>query len=196
MNSQVSNIVIMLVMMQASRRIDMENETNIFYIRAAYGTSFIIGFLIYQFARRKIISRNDITELKYKHKEQGTNKEVEIVTTVKEYDLQEIDAAIKSTFTNLAMMGFMHLYMKYTNPLFMQSISPIKSALEHNEVQIHLFSKAATGDLKRPFKTPSLMDSFMNAGAGATAQSADVDEELPKIEEIVEDKAAEGIKTE
>ena len=63
------------------------------------------------------------------------------VTTVRDYDLKEIDSAIKSIYTGMAMMGFMHLYLKYTNPLFMQSISPVKSALEHNEVKIHLFGK-------------------------------------------------------
>ena len=46
------------------------------------------------------------------------------------------------------MMSFMHLYMKYTNPLFMQSISSLKSALESNIVKIHLFGVPASGDLK------------------------------------------------
>lgn len=53
-------------------------------------------------------------------------------------------------------MAFMHLYMKYTNPLLMQSILPFKSALEQNIVQIHVLGKAASGDLKRPFKAASM----------------------------------------
>lgn len=44
----------------------------------------------------------------------------------------------------------------------------MKSALEHNEVKIHLFGKPATGDLKRPFKAPSLF-----GGMGQTGPKTD-----------------------
>ncbi|KAG0674846.1 phosphate transporter (Pho88), partial [Kluyveromyces marxianus] len=103
--------------------------------------------------------KNDLTTLKYVTPPNplgGQTEEKLEVTTVRDYDLQQIDSSIKSIYTGLAMMGFMHLYMKYTNPLFMQIVSPVKSALEHNEVQIHVFNKPATGDLKRPFKAPSM----------------------------------------
>lgn len=63
------------------------------------------------------------------------------------------------------MMAFMHLYMKYTNPLLIQSVLPVKSALEQNIVQIHVFGKPASGDLKRPFKVASL---FGPSGGAAT----------------------------
>lgn len=196
MNPQVTNIVVMLVMMQASRKIDMENEQNIFYIRVLYAVCFAITFGIYQLARRAIVAKNDTTELKFKHKEPSSKQEVDVVTTVKEYDLREVDNAIKGIFQSLAMMGFMHFYMGYVNPLFMQSISPVKSALEHNEVQINLFGKPAVGPLKRPFKTPSMFENLMNAGTGAQAPGTDVDDDLPKIEEINDDVAAEGVKAE
>ncbi|KAL3233796.1 SRP-independent targeting protein 3 [Nakaseomyces bracarensis] len=167
-NSQVSNIIIMLVMMQVSRRIDMEDPTNILYIRIAYCTSMVLSFLIYQYARSKIVAKNDLTTMKYVEPTspfsgealEKNQKEKFNVTTVKDYDLKEIDGAIKSIYTGVMMMGFMHFYMGYVNPLFMQSISPIKSALEHNEVKIHVFNKPATGDLKRPFKAASLFGGF------------------------------------
>ncbi|SCU92364.1 LAMI_0E09978g1_1 [Lachancea mirantina] len=163
MNPQVSNLVIMLAMMQVSRRLDMEDPTVILYVRIAYVTSVTLAFLVYQYARSKIVSKNDLTTLKYVSPPNAMAGQQEgklEVTTVKDYDLKEIDSAIKSIYTGLAMMGFMHLYMKYTNPLLMQSISPIKSALEHNEVKIHLFGKPASGDLKRPFKAPSMFGGF------------------------------------
>lgn len=154
----------MLVMMQASRRIDMEDPTNILYIRIAYCTAMAVSFLIYQYARAKIVAKNDLTTMKYVEPTspfssealEKNQKEKFNVTTVKDYDLKEIDSAIKSIYTGMMMMGFMHLYMGYVNPLFMQIISPVKSALEHNEVKIHVFGKAATGDLKRPFKAQSM----------------------------------------
>lgn len=75
----------------------------------------------------------------------------------------------------------MHLYMKYTQPLFIQGIMPLKSLFDSKvrpslcsfvcrkqailmykrvEVQIlkiHLFGQPATGDLKRPFEAPAGM---------------------------------------
>lgn len=63
----------------------------------------------------------------------------------------------------IGMMAFMHIYMKYTNPLFIQSIMPLKSALESNIVKVHVFGKAASGDLKRPWKASGFMGA---AGAG------------------------------
>lgn len=149
----------MLIMMQISRRLDMEDPTIILYVRIAYVASVVITWSIYSYARAQIVKKNDLTTLKYVTPPNplgGQTEEKLEVTTVRDYDLQQIDSAIKSIYTGLAMMGFMHLYMKYTNPLFMQIVSPVKSALEHNEVQIHVFNKPATGDLKRPFKAPSM----------------------------------------
>lgn len=99
----------------------------------------------------------------------GSSEEGKLVTTtIQAYDAQQIKAAFRSQFMGLAMMGFMHLYMKYTNPLLIQSIIPFKSAIEANLVQIHLLGKPASGDLKRPFKQPA---GFMSALQNGAAQS-------------------------
>lgn len=59
---------------------------------------------------------------------------------------------IRSTLTSVAMMGFLHLYMQYTQPLFVQALMGLKSLYESNEVKIYVLGKAPEGDLKRPFK--------------------------------------------
>lgn len=164
MNPAISNLAIMLIMMQVSRRIDMEDPDIKFYIRVGYLSCQFIALAIYLFTKAKINSKNDLTTLKYvepANPMSGESQPKPVVTTVKEYDLKQVDSQIKSVFTGLAMMGFMHLYMKYTNPLFMQSISAVKSALESNIVKIHVFGKPATGDLKRPFKAaPGFLQSL------------------------------------
>lgn len=163
MNPAISNLAIMLIMMQVSKRLDFENPDTVFYVRCAYATATIATLSIYLFARYTILKKNDLTTLKYVSPPNTMAGETEgklTVTTVKEYDLQQVQQSIRGIFTSLAMMGFMHLYMKYTNPLVMQSISPVKSALESNIVQIHLFGKAASGDLKRPFKAASMFSGF------------------------------------
>lgn len=84
-----------------------------------------------------------------------------VTTTVMEYDKQQLRQLIKTQMMGVGMMGVMHLYFKYTNPLLIQSIIPLKSAFEANLVKIHVFGKPATGDLQRPFKAAN---SFMNQG--------------------------------
>jgi len=78
-----------------------------------------------------------------------------VTTTVKDYDLQETAKAMKGLFTvshfgqlatpctcncreliqiivtqGIAFMGFLHVYMKYTQPLFIQAIMTLKGVLE------------------------------------------------------------------
>lgn len=50
------------------------------------------------------------------------------------------------------MMGFLHIYMKYTQPLFIQGLMGLKNLYDAKLVQIHILGKPAEGDLKRPFK--------------------------------------------
>jgi len=51
------------------------------------------------------------------------------------------------------MMGFLHIYLKYTQPLFVQAIMAFKSLYEAKTVKIHVLGQKADGDLKRPFKS-------------------------------------------
>lgn len=83
----------------------------------------------------------------------GTGEEPKLVTTtIQEYDTQQLKSSFKSQMMGIVMMGVMHLYFKYTNPLVIQSIIPLKTALESNLVKVHLYGQPASGDLKRPWK--------------------------------------------
>lgn len=99
----------------------------------------------------------------------GSTEEGKLVTTtVHAYDTQQLRSAFRGQLMGVGMMAFMHIYLKYTNPLLIQSIIPVKSAFESNLVKIHLFGQPAIGDLKRPFKQPQ---GFMSAMQGGAAQS-------------------------
>jgi len=54
----------------------------------------------------------------------------------------------------LAMMLFLHFYMKFTQPLFIQGLMGLKGIFEAKPVALYIFNKPAEGDLKRPFKQP------------------------------------------
>ena len=174
MNPAVSNLVLMLVMMQVSKKFDWENPSTIFYVRVLYVSSITLCLSLYLFVRQRVLSKNDLTTLKYFNEPNAMSGETErklVVTTVKDYDLQQVNSQIKSIFTGMAMMGFMHLYMKYTNPLLSQSINPIKSAFESKIVKIHLFNQEAKGDLVRPFKAASLF----GGAAGSTTDKQSIE---------------------
>ena len=90
-----------------------------------------------------------------------------VTTTIHAYDRAQLQTAMKGQLVGIAIMGFMHLYMKYTNPLLVQSILPVKGLLEGNLAKIHLFGKSASGDLKRPWKAGGgLMSALQGQGAG------------------------------
>lgn len=96
----------------------------------------------------------DLTTLKYvEPPPMGSGEEPKLVTTtVQEYDRTQLKNLYKSQMMGIGMMAVMHLYFKYTNPLLIQSIIPLKGAFEGNLVKIHLLGQPATGDLKRPWK--------------------------------------------
>ncbi|QPG76415.1 hypothetical protein FOA43_003804 [Brettanomyces nanus] len=178
MNPAVTNLVLMLVTMQVSRKLNFEDPTVLFYVRAAFITGTLLTLAIYCYTRYLITSKNDLTTLKYVEPPNTMAGETEsklVVTTVKDYDLAQLQSAIKGVFTSIAMTGFMHLYMKFANPLVMQSISPVKGALENKEVQIHIFHKAASGDLKRPFKAAPGLFSGMTGQNSVKTDKASIE---------------------
>lgn len=51
-------------------------------------------------------------------------------------------------------MVFLHLYMKFTQPLFIQGLMGLKGIYEAKPFALYILNKPAEGDLKRPFKQP------------------------------------------
>jgi hypothetical protein len=119
---------------------------------------------------RQRLSVADLTTLKYVEPAPvGSSEEPKLVTTtINAYDSSQLKQLFRSQAMGVAMMAFMHLYMKYTNPLLVQSIIPLKSALESNLAKIHIFGQPASGDLKRPFKAAA---GFMSSLQGGGVQS-------------------------
>jgi len=84
-----------------------------------------------------------------------------VTTTVHSYDIQQLRGLWKAQLMGVGMMAVMHLYFKYTNPLLIQSIIPLKGAFEGNLVKVHVFGQPAVGDLKRPWKAAAGMMGMM-----------------------------------
>lgn len=96
----------------------------------------------------------------------STEEPKAVTTTVHAYDRQQLKGLFKSQLMGLGMMGVMHIYFKYTNPLLIQSIIPLKGAFEGNLVKVHLLGQPAVGDLKRPWKAAAGMMGALQQGQG------------------------------
>lgn len=197
-------------MMIISRFLDFENVIILNVVRMMYFSSMTISLIILQLTKWKIQRQNDLTVLKYVAKDsnsmfnldaaevdptnENSNGERLHVISVRDYDLSEINSALKSLTNNLAVMLFMHLYLKYSNPLFMQCISPIKSTLENKVVKIVLFNHKDTGFLKRPFKTQPMFggDSGKNSAGSMMSMMSGGDIKTDKKTIETYEKAGNG----
>ncbi|KAJ5566739.1 phosphate transporter [Penicillium hispanicum] len=152
---QVTNLAIILVMMQLAKKVPFDNPDVLMLVRGMYVLSNVIILGVYLYTQAQINKKKDMSTLKYvEPAPMGTGEEPKPVTTTNmDYDKSQLRQLMRSQLMGVGMMGVMHLYMKYTNPLLIQSIIPLKGAFEANLVKIHLFGKPATGDLARPFKT-------------------------------------------
>lgn len=151
----MQNLVVTLGVMQIARKINFDDPNILFYVRTLYITSNIIIAIAYFIQYSKIQRKNDLTTLKYVEPAapmSGKTVPELITTTVKEYDMLELQKAAKSALMGVGMMAVMHVYFKFTQPLLVQSILPVKNAFETKLAAIHVFGKPASGDYKRPFK--------------------------------------------
>lgn len=89
----------------------------------------------------------------------STEEPKTVTTTIHAYDQSQVRQAWRGQLMGVGMMAVMHVYFKYTNPLLIQSIIPLKSALEGNLAKIYVFGKPASGELKRPWKAGGFMQS-------------------------------------
>ena len=169
-----------------SKKIPFDDPQVLLGVRVLYVVSNLVILGIYLYIQMKINSKKgalhllcttlvsfsltatmiDLTTLKYvEPPPMGSAEEPKLITTtVHSYDLQQLKGMYKSQLMGIGMMGFMHLYMKYTNPLLIQSIIPLKGAFEGNLMKIHLFGSPAIGDLKRPWKSAGGMMGMGGAG--------------------------------
>ncbi|KAJ5765213.1 Phosphate transporter (Pho88) [Penicillium odoratum] len=160
---QITNLAIILVMMQLAKKVPFENPDVLMAVRGLYLLSNLIILAINLYTQFKINQKKDMTTLKYvEPATMGTGEEGKPVTTTNmDYDKGQVRQMFRTQLMGVGMMAVMHFYMKYTNPLLIQSIIPLKGAFESNLVKIHVFGKPATGDLARPFKNAG---GFMSQG--------------------------------
>ncbi|KAJ7065214.1 inorganic phosphate transporter [Mycena amicta] len=172
MNAAVSNLVISLGVMQLARKIPFDDPEVLYYVRVGYVSMQILVLSIYYYISMKIKSKNDQTVLKYVDAANPMTQEPGqlVNTTVRDYDLMETSKLLRSVYMGVAMMAFMHGYMKFTQPLFVQTVMATKSLYDATPFKIHVLGIKAEGDLKRPWKAAGGM--FGGAGGPQTDNAA------------------------
>ncbi|RSH85848.1 uncharacterized protein EHS24_004028 [Apiotrichum porosum] len=178
MNPAITNLAVSLGAMQIARRLPTDDPQVVMYLRAGYVGAQALSFLIYYYVTMKIRSKNDLTVIKYVQPKSPMNPDAKdelVTTTVRDYDLAETGKAMKALFTGMAFMAFLHLYMGYIPPLFVQGITTLKGVLESNEAKLHIWGQKAEGPLARPFKTaPGLMEQFTGGASGPQTDAASI----------------------
>ncbi|KAL2131778.1 hypothetical protein VTI74DRAFT_4628 [Chaetomium olivicolor] len=174
LSPQITNLLIILGTMQVAKRIAFDDPHVLNLCRALYVASNLIILGIYIYLKTVIDKKKDMTTLKYvEPAPMGSSEEGKLVTTtVHAYDVAQLKNLMRSQGMGVLMMGVMHLYFKYTNPLLIQSIIPLKSALEANLTKIHLWGQPAVGDLKRPFKQAGGLMSGLQSGTAQADKKA------------------------
>ncbi|KAJ9160782.1 Phosphate transporter [Coniochaeta hoffmannii] len=174
LSPQITNLLIILGMMQVSKRIPFDDPNVLNMCRAGYVISNLIILGITLYIKSVVDKKKDLTTLKYvEPAPMGSSEEPKLVTTtVHAYDLAQVKTMLRSQMMGVAMMGVMHFYFHYTNPLLIQSIIPLKGAFESNMTKIHLFGQPATGELKRPFKQAAGLMSGLSGGAAQSDRAA------------------------
>ncbi|KAI9653845.1 MAG: hypothetical protein M1821_006876 [Bathelium mastoideum] len=159
LNPQITNLVIILFFMQASKKIPFDDPRVLAGVRILYVVSNLLIAGLYLYVQQQVNKKKDMTVIKYvEPPPMGSQEEPKpVTTTIHAYDLQQLKTLFKGQLMGVGMMAVMHLYFKYTNPLLIQSIIPLKGAFESNLVKIHVLGQPASGDLKRPWKQSGMM---------------------------------------
>ncbi|KAJ7089708.1 inorganic phosphate transporter [Mycena belliarum] len=180
MNPAIQNLVISLGVMQVARKIPFEDPDILNYTRVGYIAVQVIVLGIYYYVSMKVKSKNDQTVLKYVDAANPMTSEPGqlVTTTVRDYDLSETSKLLRSVYMGILMMGFLHGYMKYTQPLFVQALMGLKGLYEAVPVKVHIFGHKAEGDLKRPWKAAGGM---FGAAAGPQTDNAAITEAEKRV---------------
>ncbi|KAJ9115640.1 hypothetical protein QFC20_000967 [Naganishia adeliensis] len=178
-NPAVTNLLFSLGAMQLAKRLPLQDEDFIMKLRIGYVSAQVLSVAIYFFIMQKIKKKNDLTTIKYVQPASPMSQEQGglVTTTVKDYDLAETGKLMRGLLIGIAFMGFLHVYMGYTQPLFIQAIMTLKGVFESKPAMLYLWGKKAEGDLSRPFKTGGgLMDSLTGGAGGVQTDAASIKE--------------------
>ncbi|KAJ9078758.1 phosphate transporter (Pho88) [Entomophthora muscae] len=147
---------LVLGLSQVARFLDVSNPAILWSVRAIYALTTSAFYFILFYCHKEIIRQNDSKEISYVEKpsmlvDEG-NGAVTIIATHCEYDSDELKKFARNSFLSVAISVFLHFKFGYLQPIFIQSVMPLKNLMSNPIVRIHLLKHPAEGVLRRPFK--------------------------------------------
>ncbi|KAI9496877.1 inorganic phosphate transporter Pho88 [Zychaea mexicana] len=185
--SPIFNMLFVIGSMQLSKRINWDDPDTLLYARVGYYSAQVLVVIMAYMLMHLIKKRNDTRPLRYVPQAspslmnpQPATESEPVTTTNVEYDVSQVKQFIQSTMSSILMISAMHWYFKFTQPLVLQSILPVKNLLTHKVALIHLWGDAPEGDLKRPFKSESPFAALLGgAGGNDTTESSSSTDAAP-----------------
>ncbi|KAF9199236.1 hypothetical protein BGZ49_010675, partial [Haplosporangium sp. Z 27] len=189
----IMNMALVMGSMQITNRLDLEDTKTKQLILGAYVAAQALVLGVSYVIKRRIISKKDTTVLKYMEQPKPlSGEQAKLVTTTNmAYDLEQNAQAQKQALFGLILMVFLHFQFGVIRPLVVQSILPVKNALQSKWAQVHLFGKPAEGDLKRPWKADNPF-AALTGGDNASSEA----EEKAAIKKAEKAEAKSGGKSE
>ncbi|KAF8928209.1 hypothetical protein BGZ58_009817 [Dissophora ornata] len=196
-DQMIMNMAIVMGSMQITNRLDLEDTKTQQLILGVYVVAQSIVLGISYIIQRRIQSKKDTTVLKYLDQPKAfSGEEPKLITTTNmAYDLEQNAQAQKQALIGLGVMLFLNYQFGVIRPLVVQSILPVKNALQSKFAQVYLFNKPAEGDLKRPWKADN---PFAALSGGHDEKQSEAAEKaaIKKAEKKAESKAGSGSKSE
>ncbi|CAO3697614.1 unnamed protein product [Rhizopus microsporus] len=151
------NVGFLLVSMQLAKKVNWNDPDVLTMARIGYYSAQLLVVAMAYGLITLIRKKNDTTVLTYTPPAKpgfgapAPSAPETVTTTIRDYDIDQVKQFIQSTLTSVLIISLMHWQFKFTQPLLMQSIMPIKNFLTHKEALIHLWGDKPEGSLARPF---------------------------------------------
>ncbi|KAG1143108.1 hypothetical protein G6F37_001383 [Rhizopus arrhizus] len=162
------NIGFLLICMQLAKKVDWNDPDVLTMARIGYYSAQALVVAAAYGLIAIIKKKNDTTVLTYSPPskpsfgQSAPSAPETISTTIRDYDIDQVKQFIQSTVTSIFIISLMHWQFKFTQPLLMQSLMPIKNLLTHKEALIHLWGDAPEGNLARPFTAENPLGGLAN----------------------------------
>ncbi|KAG0002875.1 hypothetical protein BGZ65_002246, partial [Modicella reniformis] len=186
------NMALVMGSMQITNRLDLEDLKTKQIIIGVYLAAQVIVLGISFIIQYRIRSKKDTTVLKYLDEPKAfSGEQAKVITTTNmDYDLEQNNQARKQVLIGLALMVFLYFKFGVIRPLVVQSILPVKNALQSKWAQVHLFGKPAEGELRRPWKADNPFAAL--SGAAQEPRSEVAEKAAIKRAEKAEGKASKS----
>lgn len=201
LNNQFASMAILLILVQVIRRLDLTSSTSINIIRLCYLCSQLLSVAFLFYIRSLIVKKADKSEkvevdIPSKFGEIPTNPPARQKISVMDYDLMECNKQIQQIVSGMLILGILHWWLKFVQPLLIQSIVPWKNLLLTPLVRLYFWKARIDSDeaLKRPWKVPNpfaelLGNMNQNTDGNGNANSSSSSNDSNRIHEIIEDES-------